>query len=289
MTPTATTGRAAAPAGGSISAADFSYVSDLVRRRSAIVLETGKEYLVEARLTSLARELGIPSLAELVGRLRSGADRALADRVTEAMTTNETSFFRDIQPFDALRQHVLPDLVERRASSRKLSIWCAAASSGQEPYTIAMVLDEFPQLAGWDIEMLATDISTEMLERARQGRYSSLEVNRGLPATMLVRHFEKHGTEYQIKPHLQKLIDYRFMNLAAPWGLMPQFDIVFIRNVLIYFDVDTKRDILGRVKRVLRPDGYLFLGAAETTVNLDDGFERAPYERAGCYVRRGRQ
>ena len=273
--------------GPALAEADFSYVCDLVRRKSAIVLEPGKEYLVEARLSSLARDLGIPTVTDLVYKLRNGADPRLPDRVTEAMTTNETSFFRDVQPFDVLRNHVLPELVERRRHRRSLSVWCAAASSGQEPYTIAMILHEFPGLAGWDIRLLGTDISVEMLEKARAGRYSQLEVNRGLPATMLIRHFEKHGTEYEIKPHLRSMVEYKAMNLAAPWGNMPEFDIVFLRNVLIYFDVDTKRDIFGRTKRLLRPDGYLFLGAAETTVNLDDGFERAPYERAGCYVRRG--
>ena len=264
---------------------DFEYVAQLVRRRSAIVLEPGKEYLVEARLAPLAKELGLGGPTELVAKLR-GDSGPLAERVTEAMTTNETSFFRDLQPFDVLRRDVVPDLLERRASSRRLRIWCGASSSGQEPYTIAMVLDQIPGLAGWDVEMLGTDISPEMVERARAGRYSQLEVNRGLPAPFLVKYFERDGTGYQLKEGIRRMVQYRLLNLAEPWPALGTFDIVFMRNVLIYFDVETKREIFGRIRRVLAPDGYLFLGAAETTVNIDAGFERLPRERAGCYVLR---
>ena len=264
---------------------DFDFVCQLVRRRSAIVLEPGKEYLVEARLSPLAKELGFGDPTELVAQLRRDTG-PLADRVTEAMTTNETSFFRDIVPFDLLRQEVLPELVVRRATQRRLRIWCGASSSGQEPYTIAMVVDQVPELAGWDIEILATDLSPEMLDRARSGLYSQLEVNRGLPAQLLVKHFERSGTGYQLKEGLRRSVEFRMLNLAEPWPTLGPFDIVFMRNVLIYFDVETKREIFGRVRRVLAPDGYLFLGAAETTVNIDAGFERLPRERAGCYVLR---
>lgn len=266
--------------------AEFTYISDMVRSRSAIVLEPGKEYLVEARLAPLVRELGLESIGALVARLRQPAAGPLAERVTEAMTTNETSFFRDVAPFQALRTDILPPLVKARAAARRLRIWCAASSSGQEPYSIAMTItDAFPELRGWDLEIIATDLSKEMVERARSGVYKALEVNRGLPAPMLIKFFTKVGVDYELKPEIRSMVQFSELNLIGPWPAFPTFDIVFLRNVLIYFDVDTKRAIIGRVKRLLAPDGYLFLGAAETTMNIDDGFERLPLERAGCYRR----
>jgi chemotaxis protein methyltransferase CheR len=266
--------------------AEFTYISDMVRQRSAIVLEPGKEYLVEARLAPLVRELGLESIGALVTRLRLPAGAALADRVTEAMTTNETSFFRDVAPFQALRTTVVPPLLKARAAQRRLRVWCAASSSGQEPYSIAMTLDDaFPELRDWDVSITATDLSKEMVARGRSGLYKALEVNRGLPAPMLVRYFTKVGVDYQLKDEIRSLVEFTELNLIGTWPAFPTFDIVFLRNVLIYFDVDTKRTIIGRVKRLLAPDGYLFLGAAETTMNIDDGFERVPVDRAGCYRR----
>lgn len=266
--------------------AEFTYISDMVRTRSAIVLEPGKEYLVEARLTPLVRELGLESIGALVARLRQPTGAALAERVTEAMTTNETSFFRDVSPFQALRTAILPPLVKARASSRRLRIWCAASSSGQEPYSIAMTIDDaFPELRGWDVQITATDLSKEMVERGKAGVFKALEVNRGLPAPMLIKYFTKVGVDYEIKPEIRSMVQFSELNLIGAWPAFPTFDIVFLRNVLIYFDVDTKRTIMGRVKRLLPPDGHLFLGAAETTMNIDDGFERLPLERAGCYRR----
>jgi chemotaxis protein methyltransferase CheR len=268
--------------------AEFTYISDMVRTRSAIVLEPGKEYLVEARLTPLVRELGLESIGALVAKLRQpAAGVGLAERVTEAMTTNETSFFRDVAPFQALRTEVLPAAIAARATQRRLRIWCAASSSGQEPYSIAMTIaDAFPELLGvWDVKILATDLSSVMVERGRAGLYKALEVNRGLPAPMLVRYFTKVGVDYQLKPEIRSRVEFSELNLIGAWPAFPTFDIVFLRNVLIYFDVDTKRTIIGRVKRLLAPDGYLFLGAAETTMNIDDGFQRVPVERAGCYRR----
>ena len=266
--------------------AEFAYISDMVRIRSAIVLEPGKEYLVEARLAPLVRELGLESIGALVTKLRQPAAGPLAERVTEAMTTNETSFFRDVAPFSALRSTVLPALVEARSAQRRLRVWCAASSSGQEPYSIAMTIDDaFPQLRGWDLEITATDLSREMVERGKSGVYKALEVNRGLPAPMLIKYFTKVGVDYQLKPELRSMVKFSELNLIGAWPPFPTFDIVFLRNVLIYFDVETKRTIMGRVKRLLAPDGYLFLGAAETTMNIDDGFERLPLERAGCYRR----
>ncbi|HEX6382990.1 MAG TPA: protein-glutamate O-methyltransferase CheR [Acidimicrobiia bacterium] len=265
--------------------AEFTYISDMVRTRSAIVLEPGKEYLVEARLAPLVRELGLESIGALVTKLRQG-NGGLAEKVTEAMTTNETSFFRDVAPFQALRTLVLPSLVETRKVQRSLRIWCAASSSGQEPYSIAMTIeDDFPQLRGWNLQIVATDLSPAMVERGRSGVYKALEVNRGLPAPMLIKYFTKVGVDYELKAEIRSMVDFSELNLIGAWPAFPPFDIVFLRNVLIYFDVETKRTIFGRVKRLLAPDGFLFLGAAETTMNIDDGFERLPIERAGCYRR----
>jgi chemotaxis protein methyltransferase CheR len=267
-------------------AAEFTYISDMVRTRSAIVLEPGKEYLVEARLAPLVRELGLGSIGALVAKLRQPAAGPLAERVTEAMTTNETSFFRDVAPFQALRSTVLPAVIKARAAQRRLRIWCCASSSGQEPYSIAMTIaDAFPELRAWDVQILATDLSPAMVERGRSGLYKALEVNRGLPAPLLVKYFTKLGVDYQLQPEIRSMVEFSELNLIGAWPTFPTFDIVFLRNVLIYFDVDTKRAIIGRVKRLLAPDGFLFLGAAETTMNIDAGFERLPLERAGCYRR----
>jgi chemotaxis protein methyltransferase CheR len=267
-----------------LSYSDFDYVRTLVQKRSAIVLEDEKSYLAESRLLSLARREGYPSVADLVAQLRVGTVNGLHQRVVEAMTTNETSFFRDIHPFEALRKVVLPQLIEARKATRRLHIWSAASSTGQEPYSLAILLREhFPQLAGWDVRILATDLSTEVLARAREGIYGQIEINRGLPATLLVKYFQRQGVNWQLKDDLRKMVEFRAMNLIEPWPTMPSMDIVLIRNVLIYFDVPTKKDILGKTRRLLRPDGYLFLGGAESTFNLDDAFERMQLERASVY------
>jgi chemotaxis protein methyltransferase CheR len=268
---------------------DFAYIAKLIHDRSAIVLETGKEYLVESRLLPIARNEGCASVADLVARLRSLSINGLQQKVVEAMTTNETSFFRDLHPFETLKKTVLPELIAKRGDERKLNLWCAASSSGQEPYTIALILCEhFPALAHWTVRFLATDLSQEMVERARVGRYSQLEVNRGLPAPLLVKYFHRQGAEWRVKEELRRMVEFRQMNLVEAWPALPEMDVIFMRNVLIYFDVSTKKHILAKVRRLLRPDGYLFLGAAETTLNLDDGFERMQFEKAGCYRLRNR-
>ncbi len=268
-----------------IAPSDFRYISDLVRSQAAIVLEPGKEYLVESRLIPLARSEGLPDLAAVVQRLQTSRDPKLTAKVVDAMTTNETSWFRDAHPFDLFARTVLPSLATSRAAERRLRVWCAASSSGQEAYSLAMLLQDWSLVhPGWQVGVDATDISEEMLARARAGRYSQLEVNRGLPAAMLVRHFDRLGTEWQVKEPLRQMVSYRALNLAVPFppGLGP-YDVVFCRNVLIYFDAATKKAILERIRRVLRPDGYLFLGGAETTLNLDDAFERVQVDRATCY------
>jgi chemotaxis protein methyltransferase CheR len=261
---------------------EFTYVSDLVRRHSAIVLETGKEYLVEARLLPLAREAGIPTVSEYINRAQHRPAPDTQEKIVDALTTNETSWFRDSEPFQAMTAHVLPDLIPTRSANRTLRIWSAACSSGQEPYSLAMVLQE--QLpAGWSYEILATDISQEMLFRAEAGRFTQLEVNRGLPAHMLVRYFERDGAQWQVSASLRKNITFKRLNLSAPLPPMPQFDIVFLRNVLIYFDVETKRQVLSRASAVMRPDAWLFLGSAETTIGIDERFERVPAGRSSAY------
>jgi chemotaxis protein methyltransferase CheR len=253
-----------------ISAADFTVVSDIVRTRSAIVLEPGKEYLVESRLAPIVRSDGYASLAELISALRRRAP-GLEDKVIDAMTTNETSFFRDLHPWDALKTTILPELIERRRATRELSIWCGAASSGQEPYSLCMLLKEnFPELNGWRIKIVGTEISPTMLDKCRAGRYSQLEVNRGLPASLLVRYFEKQGAEWVIKPEVRSMVEFKFLNLAEGTSQVSPMDLVMMRNVLIYFDRSAKRHVLGNVRNVLRHDGVLMLGSSETTMNIDD-------------------
>jgi len=267
-----------------ISPADFEYVAQIVRARSGIVLEPGKEYLVEARLSPWARIRNAGPIDELIADLRLQKRGELETAVVDALTTNETSFFRDVHPFEALRTTIIPELIEKRSTTRKLSIWCAAASSGQEPYSLAMMLREnFPQLASWNIDILATDLSPSMIERCASGVYSQLEMNRGLPALLLVKYFTKTGTTWEIDPSLRNAIDFRLLNLAEPWPNLPRFDLVMIRNVLIYFDIELKKTILGNLKRVMTPDAYLFLGSAETTLSIDSEYERVTIDRATAY------
>jgi chemotaxis protein methyltransferase CheR len=254
---------------------EFDFLRGLVRERSAIVLDPGKEYLVDSRLMPLLRDGGYPSPVELCTALRAAPRGELERRVVEAMTTNETSFFRDVHPFDALRTRLLPELLLARLAERKLRIWSNACSSGQEAYSLAMLMAEhFPQLKDWDVSILATDISRDMVQRTGEGIFGQLEMNRGLPAAMLIKYFQRSGTHWQIKPELRRLVQAREMNLIAPWPPLPRFDIIMLRNVLIYFDLETKRSILRRARQVLRPDGCLFLGSAETTVMVDDAWER---------------
>jgi chemotaxis protein methyltransferase CheR len=265
-----------------LAAHEFQFVSSLVRREASIVLEPGKEYLVEARLLPLARKAGLASVTEFLLRAQGPTGRPDRDGIVDALTTNETSWFRDREPFTALTDLVIPEIVKARGLNRSMKIWSAASSSGQEPYTLAILLKEnLPP--GWTYEIVGTDISTEMLARAETGRYSQLEVNRGLPAPLLVKHFTRVGPEWEVAAQIRKAVSFKRLNLAAPLPPMPQFDVVFLRNVLIYFDVETKRGVLKRIRNVLKPDGWLFLGAAETTMGIDDGFERVVTGRTSAY------
>jgi chemotaxis protein methyltransferase CheR len=262
----------------------------MVRDRSAIVLESGKEYLVESRLIPLAKQEGLNSIENLVTELKLQRFSSLHNKVVEAMTTNETTFFRDIYPFEILRTEVLPKLILNRASERRLAIWCAATSSGQEPYSIAMILREhFPELESWDVRIIATDISQGMLARTRDAIYSEIEVGRGLPAQLREKYFHKKDDKWQAKDFLCQMIETKEMNLSGDWPPLPLMDIVFIRNVMIYFDVETKKAILGKVRKLLRSDGVMFMGTAETTIYLDDEFERVQFDKATYYRIRGRE
>jgi chemotaxis protein methyltransferase CheR len=267
-----------------ISDADFHYIRDFLYKQAAIVLDDGKGYLIESRLQPLAKRHGFSSLQAMVSQLRAQPQNGIHVDVVEAMTTNETYFFRDVYPFEALKKNVLPELIKKRESARQLNIWCAATSSGQEVYTILMLLKEsFPSLASWKINFVASDISKEMLDRCREGCYSQLEVNRGLAAPMLVKYFQKIGVQWQIKEELRRMVDWRQINLAQNWGVLAPLDIVFMRNVLIYFDLETKRSIFGRLSKLLKSDGYLFLGGAETTMGIDDSFKRVAVEKTSYY------
>jgi len=263
---------------------DFAFIRDLLRDRCGIVLEPGKEYLVETRLMPVARQLSLNSITELVARLRVHADGALRTQIVEAMMTTETSFFRDGHPFETLRQQVLPDLIERRRPERRLAIWCAACSTGQEPYSVALLIREhFPELVGWDLTLLATDVSREVLARAVEGRYSPLEVSRGLPPALLTKYFTHRAASWQLRADVRRMVKFQELNLARRWPPLPPLDLVMLRNVMIYFDVETKKVILDRVARLLRPDGYLLLGGAETTINLVDCYRRREHLKSGFY------
>jgi chemotaxis protein methyltransferase CheR len=267
-----------------ITASEFDYIRRLVLEQSAIVLEEDKQYLVESRLLPLARREGFDSIASMVARLGAKKFDGLHRKVVEAMTTNETSFFRDFHPFEAIRKSILPEFIIRRALSKELNFWSAACSSGQEPYSLAILLQEhFPHLTDWGVRIIASELSEEMLTRAREGRYSQLEVNRGLPASLLVKYFRQHGSDWQIREELRRRVEFQIINLAGPWPMLPPMDVILMRNVLIYFGLDTKKKILGRVRQLLKRDGFLFLGGAETTFNVDEAFERVQFDRTICY------
>jgi len=225
---------------------EFDYIRNLVRERSALVLETGKEYLVESRLCPLARQEGFPSLGHFIDRLRATPFGPLHRKLVEAMTTNETTFFRDVRPFEVLRTVILPGILNQRAPDRCLNVWCAACSTGQEPYSVAILIREhFPALLGWNLRLIASDFSREVLARARQGRYSQLEVNRGLPAVLLLKYFKKLGDEWEISPATRRMVEFSEINLFGPWPPLPRMDIIFMRNVMIYFDIEVKKKHSG--------------------------------------------
>jgi chemotaxis protein methyltransferase CheR len=252
---------------------DFEYIRHLVRDRSALILDSGKEYLVESRLNPVAQQHGLPSVQGLIARLRRAPFGELHRKVVESMTNNETTFFRDARVFAMLKNALVPELIARKAAERSINIWCAACSSGQEPYSIAMLLRECLAVRGWKLRIVASDLSRDVLARAAAGRYTQLEINRGLPANLLVKYFEQVPGAWQIRPEIRSMVEFLEINLIDAWPALPPMDVVLLRNVLIYFDVETKRTVLRRMSRVLEPRGWLFLGGAETIGSLDDSFE----------------
>jgi chemotaxis protein methyltransferase CheR len=269
-----------------VTPSDYEFLRKFLKDRSGLDLSADKQYLVESRLIPLARKTGLPGLAELVQKLKSGAE-ALAAEVVEAMTTNETFFFRDKVPFDHLKATVLPELLQARASRRSLRIWCAAASTGQEPYSIAMCLKELgATLAGWRVEIVATDLSLGVLEKSRAGLFSQFEVQRGLPIQLLVKHFTQVGELWQLNADIRAMVQFKQLNLLQDFSHLGTFDVIFCRNVLIYFDQDTKTSVFNRLAKRIESDGFLMLGAAETVVGLTDAFKPYP-ERRGLYVASG--
>ena len=263
---------------------DFDYLRKLLRERSGLVLSAEKQYLAESRLLPVARKHRLGTLADLVGALKLANHTPLATDVVEAMTTNETFFFRDKIPFEHFRDTIMPALMATHSGRRRIRIWCTAAASGQEPYSLAMVLREMNrELAGFRIEILATDISNEVLEKAKSGLYSQFEVQRGLPIQLLLKYFAKVGEAWQVAPELRAMVSFRHVNLLHDFGHLGSFDLLFCRNVLIYFDQPTKTGVLDRLARVIEPDGFLVLGAAETVIGLTEAFKPMP-DRRGLYV-----
>ena len=260
---------------------DYEYLQRLLKDRSGLMLSADKQYLIESRLLPLARKSGLSGIGELVQKLKNGSETLTVD-VVEAMTTNETFFFRDKIPFENVRDTVLPQLLKARANRRSLRIWCAAASTGQEPYSLAMLLKQaLPP--GWRAEILATDLSQEVLEKAKSGMYTQFEVQRGLPIQLLVQNFKQVGDVWQLNPDIRAMVRFQQTNLLHEFSHFGVFDIIFCRNVLIYFDQATKIDVFNRMQRVSEADGYLFLGAAETVIGLTDAYRAAPDLR-GVYM-----
>ncbi len=262
---------------------EFDFLCKLLKDRSGLVLTRDKAYLLESRLLPVARKADLKSVDELVAAVRMRPNSDLARDVVEAMTTNESFFFRDIKPFDQFKNFVLPELMKARAARRSIRIWSAACSSGQEPYTLAMLLaEQQAKLQGWSIDILATDLSTEILDKAQAGLYSQFEVQRGLPIQFLMKYFKQQGERWQIDPGIRNRVRFRVFNLLDEPTSLGAFDVIYCRNVLIYFDQPTKTMVLDRLARILAPDGYLFLGGAETVLGISDKFQ-ASSDNRGIY------
>jgi chemotaxis protein methyltransferase CheR len=265
--------------------ADFEFVTSFARRSAAIIIEPGKDYFVESRLSSLASSNACSSVPEFINLLRkTPPSNPLHNKVLDALTTNETFFFRDIAPFDALRETIIPKLIAQRAAQRSLSFWSAASSTGQEAYSLAMMLREhFPQLSDWAIQIIGTDLSSTVLVQARAGSYNEFEINRGLSPALIKKYFTQDGKVWTANAELRRMVDFRPMNLIEPWPRLPLFDVVLMRNVMIYFDVPTKQAILRNICATLQPQGSLLLGSAETTINLDASWQSVGVGRATVY------
>ena len=262
---------------------EYDYLRTYLKERSGLVLSSDKQYLIESRLMPVARQEGLDTISALVAKLKTPLGRSAGERVVEAMTTNESFFFRDKTPFDLFSNVMLPQMMEARKSQRKIRIWCAAASTGQEPYSLAMILKDMGlKASSFRFEIIGTDISREVLERAKTGTYSQFEVQRGLPIQMLLDNFTQKGDVWEISSAIRQMVQFRPLNLFDNFSSLGTFDIVFIRNVLIYFEQAAKVEILERVAKQMAPDGYMVLGAAETVVGLTDAFRAIPGSR-GLY------
>ncbi len=272
-----------------ISDLDFDFIRTFIRDRAGIVLGAHKAYLVEARLSPLVQNEEFDDLRDLIDAVRTGSFEPLNRSVTDALTTNETSFFRDREPFEALRTLIIPELIAARQHEQQLNFWYAGSASGQEPYSVAMLLAEhFPELATWNVTHLGTDISLSALGRAKEGRFGQVDVNRGLPEAYREKYFTGNSLDWVLDAPIRDAVRFEELNLVDDWPPMPTMDVVMMRNVMLYFDTDGKRALLEKVGGVLHPEGYLFLGAAETTMALEGQFERVKYNRAGCYRSRAR-
>lgn len=264
---------------------DFDIYKNLLKEKSGLILTQDKSYLVESRLNPIAKKWGFENLSAMTAALRGVPNKDLIVDIVEAMTTNETSFFRDNTPFDNFKNHVLPYFKAKNPVNKKLRIWCAAASSGQEPYSLAMLLkEEAANMPGWSYEIVGTDISLEILDQAKQGLYTQFEVQRGLPITHLMKYFTQEGDKWQIKDEIKNMVQYKYLNLLESMSSLGQFDVVFCRNVLIYFDQADKKDIMERIAKQLNPDGFFFLGGAETVLGITDQYKNIPNTR-GLYAK----
>src|SRR5437667_2222095 len=261
---------------------DYEYLRKLLKERSGLDLSADKQYLIESRLVPLSRKAGLAGIPELVQKMKAGSASLIA-QVVEAMTTNETFFFRDKIPFDHFRQSIMPEILKARTARKSVRIWCAAGSTGQEPYSLAMCVKEMEsQLAGWRVDIIATDLSQEVLEKSKAGLYSQFEVQRGLPIQLLMKYFTQAGDVWQLNADVRAMVQFKQLNLLQDFSHLGNFDVIFCRNVLIYFDMDAKVDVLDRLARIIEPDGFLALGAAETVVGITNGFGPHP-DRRGLY------
>jgi chemotaxis protein methyltransferase CheR len=264
---------------------EFLFVSNLLYERLGIRLEKEKGYLVESRLAKVAERAGVSDLGKLILLLRADhPPEGVVNDTLEAMTTNETFFFRDTAPFEVLKEKVLPGLIAKKRNEKAINIWSAACSTGQEAYSIALTLREsFPHLAGWTIKITGTDVATKVLAKAKEGIFNQSEINRGISPPMLAKYFVRCEENWRIRDDIRSMVQFRNMNLKNDWPAMPKMDVIFLRNVLIYMDNDSRKAIFTRAHRLLQPHGYLFLGAAETTFNISDLFKRMDWKSSGCF------
>lgn len=267
-----------------LSQAQFDFICQVVRQHSGIVLGDDELFLMETQIMPVARHFGFNNVSDMISEMQGKRRLDIENEITEILIPSDTCFFRDVHPFNALKTDVIPELIRLRSTERSLAIWCGACSTGQEPWSIAMILhDQFPQLLDWNLEIIATDYSEDLLERAREGVYNQLEINRGLPVQMLTKFFTHDRIAWRLKDRLRQTVQYRQLNLLHPWHELQKMDLVFMRNVLSYFDLPTKQAILTQVRNQLKPDGYLFLGADESTTDIDTSFQSQTVGQASYY------